>query len=128
MATTCFQAVQAVGFPEARIIMSEAAIYLATSAKSNSAYMAINEAQQLVRKTGNLSVPLPIRNAPTKLMKSLGYGKSYKYSHNYDGNFEQQDYLPEEVKGTVLYDPGANKSEQIVRQRLEKWWREHYKY
>ncbi len=128
LANNCFQAINLIGMPEARIILSQTTIYLATSPKSNAAYMAINQAQQLVRKTGNLSVPLPIRNAPTKLMKSLGYGNSYKYSHNYEGSFEQQDYLPKEVKGTILYDPGNNKSEKIIRERLEQWWKNHYGY
>jgi len=128
LANNCFQAINLIGMPEARIILSQTAIYLATSPKSNAAYMAINDAQQLVRKTGDLSVPLPIRNAPTKLMKSLGYGKSYKYSHNYEGSFEQQDYLPEAIKGTIIYDPGNNKSEEIIRRRLEEWWRNHYGY
>lgn len=128
MATTCFQAVQAVGFPEARIILSQAAIYLATSPKSNSAYMAIEEAQNLVRKTGNLPVPLSIRNAPTKLMKNLNYGKNYQYAHNYEGNFVKHEFLPEEIKETTLFEPANNAAEGRIRQNLKKNWGEKYGY
>lgn len=128
MATTCFQAVQAVGLPEARIIMSEAAIYLATSPKSNSAYMAINSAQQMVRQTGGLPVPLPLRNAPTKLMKSLDYGKNYKYAHSHKDNFVDLEFLPEEIKKQKFYEPSSNSSEDIIRQRMRSFWKEKYGY
>ena len=128
MATTCFQAVQAVGLPEARIIMSEAAIYLATSPKSNSAYMAINSAQQMVRQTGGLPVPLPLRNAPTKLMKSLDYGKNYKYAHSHKDNFVDLEFLPEEIKKQKFYEPSSNSSEDKIRQRMRSFWKEKYGY
>ncbi|HFC01356.1 MAG TPA: replication-associated recombination protein A [Phaeodactylibacter sp.] len=128
MATTCFQAVQAVGLPEARIIMSEAAIYLATSPKSNSAYMAIKKAQQIVRETGGLSVPLPLRNAPTQLMKSLDYGKNYKYAHDHKNNFVDLEFLPKEIKKTKFYEPSNNSSEDKIRQRLRSFWKEKYGY
>ena len=111
-----------VGWPEARIILSQTTIYLATSPKSNSAYMAINSAQELVRKTGNLPVPLHLRNAPTKLMKDMGYGKSYKYSHSFPGNFVKQDYLPEEMKNSEMYTPQQNPLEAKVKERLDKLW------
>jgi putative ATPase len=128
MATTCFQAVQAVGFPEARIILSQAVIYLATSPKSNSAYMAINQAQDLVRKTGNLPIPLSIRNAPTKLMKNLNYGKNYQYAHNHANNFLNHEFLPEELIGTKLFEPAKNAAEERVRQQLRQNWKEKYGY
>ncbi|MEL6864160.1 MAG: replication-associated recombination protein A [Bacteroidota bacterium] len=128
MATTCFQAVQAVGLPEARIILSEAVIYLANSPKSNSAYMAINKAQALVRNTGNLPVPLSIRNAPTKLMKELDYGKNYKYAHDFEDNFANQEFLPEEIKGTSLYQPAQNPAEEKSRQLMRKRWKDKYGY
>ena len=128
LATNCFQAVHIVGWPESRIILSEAAIYLATSAKSNASYAAINEAQELVRKTGDLSVPLHIRNAPTRLMKDLGYGKDYKYAHSYEGNFAEDNFLPEDLAGKKLYDPGDNDREKEIRSRLRKWWKERYGY
>lgn len=126
MATTAFQAVQAVGFPEARIILSQAVIYLATSPKSNAAYLAINEAQQTVRKTGNLSVPLPLRNAPTQLMKNLNYGDGYKYAHDFPGNFVDQEFLPKEIKGKAFYQPQKNASELKILERITKWWKEKY--
>ena len=128
LATNCFQAVHMVGWPESRIILSEAAIYLATSPKSNSAYQAINGAQELVAKSGDLSVPLHIRNAPTKLMKELGYGKDYKYAHSYDGNFVIDDFLPKEILETKLYDPQDNARESEIRKRLRDWWKDKYKY
>jgi len=128
MATTAFQAAQALGLPEARIILSQAAIYLATSPKSNSAYMAINRAQALVRETGNLPVPLAIRNAPTKLMKNLNYGKGYKYAHDAKDNFADMEFLPEEVIGTKLFDPSTNATEQKIRERLRQQWKEKYGY
>lgn len=128
MANNTFQAVISIGYPEARIVLSQCAIYLATSPKSNASYMAINKAQQLVKQTGDLSVPLGIRNAPTKLMKELGYGKDYKYAHNYKDNFAQEDFLPEEIQQTVLYDPGSNKRESALRDFLKKRWQGKYKY
>ena len=126
LAQTTFDAVHKIGMPEARIILSECTIYLATSPKSNSAYNAINTAMSVVRNTGNLPVPLSLRNAPTKLMKELGYGKEYKYSHNYDGNFVEQDFLPEEVKQERFYFPQDNKQEQTILQRLKVWWKERF--
>ena len=128
MATTALQAVQAVGFPEGRIILSQAAVYLATSPKSNSAYKAINEAQALVRQTGNLPVPLHLRNAPTQLMKQLDYGKGYLYAHDYPGNFVEQEFLPGEVSKTKLFEPQANPPEEGIRKRLRQWWGEWYGY
>lgn len=128
IATNAFQAVSMIGYPEGRIVLSQAVTYLASSPKSNAAYMAINQAQSLVRKTGDLSVPLPIRNAPTKLMKEEGYGKGYKYSHDYPGNFVNQEFLPDEIKGTKLYDPGNNAREADMRKRLKAMWRDKYGY
>lgn len=128
MATTAFQAVQAVGFPEARIILSQATIYLAGSPKSNSAYMAINEAQANVRKTGNLPVPLHLRNAPTKLMKELDYGKGYKYSHDYPGNFVDQEFLPDDVQGSIFFKPQRNAAEEKMRTQLKGKWGKKYGY
>lgn len=128
MATTAFQAVQAVGLPEARIILSQAAIYLATSPKSNSAYMAINNAQELVRKSGNLPIPLHLRNAPTGLMKQLGYGKGYRYAHDFPGNFVVQEFLPDEVSGTKLFEPQQNPAEEKIKQKLKQDWKEKYGY
>lgn len=128
IATTTFQAVQAVGLPEGRIILSQAAIYLASSPKSNSAYMAINQAQELVRQTGSLPVPLHLRNAPTKLMKDLDYGKDYKYSHDFPGNFVQQDFLPDQLKGQKLFEPQDNAAEQKLKRQLKEWWNDWYRY
>jgi putative ATPase len=128
LAQTCFEAVNVIGWPESRIILSEAAIYLATSPKSNSAYEAIEAAIELVRKEGDLPVPLHIRNAPTKLMKKIGYGKDYKYAHSYSGNFVADNFLPEELKGTAIYKPGSNPKEEEVRQRLLKMWSDFYDY
>jgi putative ATPase len=128
MANSCFDATERIGWPESRIILSEAAIYLATSAKSNSAYMAINQAQDQVRKTGDLPVPLHIRNAPTKLMKELGYGKTYKYAHNYQGNFARQEFLPEKISGMKMYQPQQNKKEHEILMRLRGWWNDRYDY
>ena len=128
MATTCFQAIQGVGMPEARILLSQATIYLATSPKSNASYLAINKAMALVQQTGNLSVPLPIRNAPTKLMKDLNYGKDYKYAHNHAGNFVDQEFLPDEISKTILYDPGKNATENKVRDQLKAKWKGRYEY
>ncbi|WP_462267305.1 replication-associated recombination protein A [Mucilaginibacter sp.] len=128
LAQSCFEAVNVIGMPEARIILSQTAVYLATSAKSNASYMAIGEAMDLVRRTGDLPVPLHLRNAPTKLMKNIGYGKEYKYAHSYDGNFTDQDFLPEQLRGTKLYDPGQNARENEAREKLKKLWGERYKY
>ncbi len=122
LATNCFEAINMVGWPEARIILSQTTIYLATSPKSNSAYMAIKSAQELVQKTGNLPVPLHLRNAPTKLMRNMGYGKSYKYAHSFPDNFIQQDYLPEEVKEKELYTPQQNPLEAKIKERLDRMW------
>ena len=128
MANNTFQAVTTIGYPEARIILSQCAIYLATSAKSNASYMAINNAQRLVKETGDLSVPLHIRNAPTKLMKDLGYGEDYKYSHDYNNNFVAQEFLPNEIKNTKIYDPGNNQRENSLRSFLKKLWGGKYGY
>lgn len=128
LAQSCFEAVNVIGWPESRIILSEAAIYLATSPKSNAAYQAINEAQAMVREHGDLPVPLHIRNAPTGLMKDLGYGKDYKYAHDYDDNFVMDDYLPEKIKKQKLYDPQKNPREEEVRKRLREMWGKKYGY
>lgn len=128
LAQSCFEAVNVIGWPESRIILSEAAIYLATSPKSNSAYMAIEEAIAAVRDKGDLPVPLHIRNAPTKLMKNLGYHKDYKYAHSYEGNFIPDDFLPEEIKGTKFYDPGTNPREEEMRKKLSGLWKGFYDY
>lgn len=128
MATTTLQAVQAVGLPEGRIILSQAAIYLATSPKSNSAYMAIKRAQDQVRQSGNLSVPLHIRNAPTQLMKNLNYGKNYQYAHDFPGNFVAQEFLPEEISGTPFFQPQDNPAEAKMRQGLRQQWKDKYGY
>lgn len=127
LAQACFDSVHKIGMPEGRIPLSQTAIYLATSPKSNSAYMAINDALALVEKTGDLSVPLHIRNAPTKLMKELGYGEDYKYAHNFEGNFVVQEFLPQEISGTKLYDPSNNAKEAEIRRRMASMW-EKYKY
>ena len=127
IANQAFQAVNIIGLPEARIILSEATIYLANSVKSNSAYQAIGNAQQLVKETGNLPVPLSLRNAPTKLMKELGYGKGYKYSHSYPEHFAEQEFLPNEIKGTSLYKPADNTNEINSKQLIEKRWKNKYK-
>jgi putative ATPase len=128
MANNTFQAVNIIGFPESRIILSQCVIYLATSPKSNASYMAISQAQSLVKQTGNLSVPLPLRNAPTKLMKDLGYGDNYQYAHNYENNFAEAEFLPEEIKNTVIYNPGNNQREQAQREFLRKRWKNKYDY
>ncbi len=127
IANQAFQSVNVIGLPEARIILSEATIYLANSAKSNSAYQAIGEAQRLVKETGNLPVPLSLRNAPTKLMKELGYGKGYKYSHSYPEHFAAQEFLPDDIKGTTLYQPADNSNEINSKQLMEKRWKNKYK-
>lgn len=128
LATNTFQAVNLIGYPEARIILSQCATYLAGSPKSNAAYMAINKAQMLVRKKGDLPVPLHLRNAPTSLMKKQGYGKGYQYTHDYDRNFSQQEYMPDDLSGTKLYDPGNNAREETIRKFLRELWKDKYKY
>ncbi|MDO4727879.1 MAG: replication-associated recombination protein A [Bacteroidota bacterium] len=128
MANNCFQAVNIIGYPESRIILSQCTIYLATSPKSNSAYAAINQAQQLVKQTGDLSVPLHLRNAPTKLMKELGYGEDYKYAHEYKDNFVEQEFLPDNIKNRQIYTPQANSKEQQIKDFLLKRWKDKYNY
>ncbi|MBU2939363.1 replication-associated recombination protein A [Lacinutrix sp. C3R15] len=128
IANNTFQAVSTIGYPESRIILSQCATYLACSPKSNAAYQAIGKAQQLVRETGDLSVPLEIRNAPTKLMQELGYGDNYKYAHNYENNFANQEFLPDEIKNTKLYDPSNNTRENAHREFLKKRWKDKYGY
>jgi len=127
LATSCFQAVSMIGWPESRIILSETTIYLATSPKSNSAYMAINNAQDLVKETGDIPVPLHLRNAPTKLMKKMGYGKNYKYAHDYEENFVEDEFLPSELSGKTLYTPQGNPKENEIKRRLEKLWENKYR-
>ncbi|WP_179335842.1 replication-associated recombination protein A [Winogradskyella costae] len=128
IANNTFQAVSVIGNPESRIILSQCATYLASSPKSNAAYEAIGRAQQLVKDTGDLSVPIAMRNAPTKLMKELGYGDTYKYSHNYENNFAAQEFLPEEIANTKLYNPGNNAREQAQRNHLKMLWKDKYGY
>jgi putative ATPase len=128
MANNTFQAVSIIGHPESRIILSQCAIYLATSPKSNASYEAIGNAQQLVKETGDLSVPLSIRNAPTKLMKELGYGDDYQYAHNYENNFALHEFLPEEIKNTTFYKPGNNAKENSLREFLKQRWKDKYGY
>ncbi|MGB5393951.1 MAG: replication-associated recombination protein A [Lutimonas sp.] len=128
LANNTFQAVAQVGYPESRIILSQCAIYLANSPKSNASYEAIGKAQELVRKTGDLSVPLHLRNAPTKLMKDLDYGKNYKYAHSFDQNFAEQEYLPDGLSGVTLYEPGNNSRENSFRTFLKQLWRDKYGY
>jgi len=128
LANNTFQAVTTIGYPEARIILSQCAIYLASSPKSNASYKAINKAQQVVKQTGDLSVPIHLRNAPTKLMKELGYGKDYQYAHDYEGNFAFQDYLPDELQGETFYEPSDNPRENALREYLKKHWGNRYSY
>jgi putative ATPase len=128
MANNTFQAVSTIGYPESRIILSQCAVYLATSAKSNASYMAIGEAQQMVKQTGDLSVPIHLRNAPTKLMKELGYGEEYQYSHSFENNFSEQEYLPDEIKNTAFYKPGNNARENELRNFLKNRWKDKYGY
>jgi len=128
IANNTFQAVSVIGHPESRIILSQCVTYLATSPKSNAAYIAIGKAQQLVQETGDLSVPLPIRNAPTKLMKELGYGDKYQYAHDYDNNFVAQEFMPDDVKNTTLYEPGNNARENAQREFLKLRWKNKYGY
>ena len=117
-----------IGYPESRIILAQCVTYLASSPKSNASYMAIAAAQKTVQDTGDLQVPMSIRNAPTKLMKKEGYGEGYKYSHDYEGSFAEQEFLPEEIKGTRFYDPGDNARENELRKRLKALWKERYGY
>jgi len=126
MANNCFQAINVIGNPEARIILSETAVYLAVSPKSNSTYNAINEAMAFVKKTGNLPVPLHLRNAPTKLMKNLDYGKDYQYAHSYEGNFVDLEFLPDEIKGTAFYQPASNSTEKKIKEQLKDKWGDKY--
>ena len=128
LANNTFQAVAAIGYPEARIILSQCVIYLATSPKSNASYMAIGKAQQIVQDTGSLQVPLPLRNAASKLMKDLDYGKGYQYAHDHDMNFAEQEFLPQEISQTKLYEPGQNAKEEAIRSFLKKRWKEKYGY
>ena len=128
LATNTFQAVSVIGFPESRIILSQCAVYLANSPKSNASYMAINKAQDLVRQTGDLTIPLHLRNAPTKLMKDLGYGENYMYTHNSDNNFSLQEFLPDEISGTKIYEPGNNVRENKFRETLKNNWKNKYDY
>jgi len=128
IASSTFQSVATIGNPESRIILSQCATYLACSPKSNASYLAIKNAQQLVKETGDLSVPLSIRNAPTKLMKELGYGKDYKYAHNHEGNFADCEFLPDEIKETKLYEPGDNPRENSLREFLKQRWKDKYEY
>ncbi len=128
MANNTFQAVTTIGYPESRIILSQCAIYLATSAKSNASYMAIGKAQQIVKQTGDLPVPLHLRNAPTKLMKELGYGDEYKYSHDYANNFAEQEFLPDAIATTPFFEPGDNAREKEIRQFLKNRWNDKYGY
>ena len=128
MANNTFQAVATIGYPESRIIMSQCAVYLATSPKSNASYLAIGTAQQLVKQTGDLPVPIHLRNAPTKLMKELGYGEEYKYSHDYSNNFAEQEFLPEEISKTLIYIPGNNSRENSLREFLKNRWKDKYGY
>lgn len=128
LATNCFEAVKIIGYPEARIILSQCVTYLASCPKSNASYMAINKAQALVKEKGDLPVPLHLRNAPTKLMKDLNYGKEYKYSHDYEGNFVNQEYLPDELKNLKLYEPGSNARENELRKYLNSRWKGKYGY
>ena len=128
LANACFQAIENVGWPESRIILSECTLYLASSPKGNAAYMAINKAQQLVQQTGNLSVPLPLRNAPSALMKELGYGVGYHYSHDHPGNFINQEFLPSAIIGTNFIAPGSSQKEQELADQIKKWWQDKYKF
>ena len=128
LASQTFQAVNQIGYPESRIILSQCAIYLATSVKSNASYMAIENALAVVRKQGDLPVPLHLRNAPTKLMKNLNYGKDYQYAHQYEKNFVDLEFLPTEISGTKFYEPGNNARENELRKFLKERWKEKYNY
>lgn len=126
MANNCFQAVETIGFPEARIILAQCAIYLASSPKGNASYLAINKAQELVQATGNLAIPLPLRNASSSLMKELGYGIGYYYSHNYPGNFKEQEFMPEEIKGLNFFKAGSSQKEQDIEKEIRRNWKDKY--
>ncbi|HEU0110973.1 MAG TPA: replication-associated recombination protein A [Flavisolibacter sp.] len=128
LANSCFEAVNKIGYPESRIILAQCATYLASSHKSNASYMAIEEALDVVRRQGDLPVPLHIRNAPTGLMKKMGYGQNYKYAHSFEGNFTNQEFLPETIKGTAFYDPGKNPREEELRRFLRNLWKDKYNY
>lgn len=128
LANSCFEAVNKLGYPEASIILSQTTVYLATSPKSNASYKALKTAMQVVKQTGDLSIPLPIRNSPTKLMKALDYGKDYKYAHDHEGNFINIEFLPDKIKGKTLYEPGNNPRENKLRESLKNWWGEKYGY
>jgi putative ATPase len=128
LATNCFQAVNVIGYPECRLILSQTAIYLASSPKSNASYLAMNQALDIVRKTGDLPVPLPLRNAPTRLMKEIGYGKAYKYAHDYEKNFADLEFLPEKLSGKKFYEPQKNARELEIRKRLQALWKKKYGY
>ncbi|MGK0449275.1 MAG: putative ATPase, partial [Polaribacter sp.] len=128
LANNTFQAVSVIGNPESRIILSQCAVYLANSPKSNASYLAINNALDVVQKTGDLSIPLHLRNAPTKLMKDLDYGKNYKYSHDFANNFVEQEFLPDEISGTKLYEPGNNSRENQFKETLKHKWKSKYNY
>jgi putative ATPase len=128
MATNAFQAVNVIGYPEARIILAQCAVYLASSPKSNASYVAIQKALQAITDTGDLPVPLSVRNAPTKLMKNLDYGQGYQYAHDFKGNFALMEFLPDALKGTTFYDPGDNPREEELRKYLRSRWKEKYGY
>ncbi len=128
VANSCMDAIMKIGYPEGRIILSQTAIYLATSPKSNASYVAIDMAIALAEKTSHLPVPVDLRNAPTKLMKEIGYGKNYKYSHNFEGNFARQNFLPDELKGEKLYEPSNNARENEIKRSLQNWWGDWYGY
>lgn len=128
LANSCFQAVSVIGYPESQIILSQCTTYLAASAKSNASYVAIKKARGIVSETGDLQVPLPLRNSPTKFMKDEGYGKGYKYAHDSDNSFEFMEFLPDEIKNTLMYDPGNNARENEIRNRLKSLWKEKYGY
>ncbi|MBL0325949.1 MAG: replication-associated recombination protein A [Cytophagaceae bacterium] len=128
VANSCMDAIMKIGYPEGRIILSQTAVYLATSPKSNASYVAIDNAIALAEQTAHLPVPVDLRNAPTKLMKEIGYGKNYKYSHEYAGNFAKQNFLPDELKGKKIYEPGNNARENEIRRSLQTWWKEWYEY
>jgi putative ATPase len=128
LATSCFQAVDMIGYPECDLILSQTAIYLACSVKSNASYLAIRNAQKTFKEAGDLPVPLAIRNSPTSLMKKIGYGQDYKYAHDFDDNFVEMEFLPEKIKGSKFYDPQNNQREKEMRARLKALWKNKYKY
>jgi putative ATPase len=128
LANNTFQSVAVIGYPECDLLLAQTVVYLACSPKSNASYMAIRAAQDFVRKTGDLPIPLHLRNAPTKLMKELGYGDEYMYAHSYAGNFVEQEFMPETAAGTKFYEPGSNPRENEMREKLKKQWKEKYGY